>query len=212
METRLNQAIWSLPTPDRIKRLPVSATGYYVPWFVAWIDREPDFRVIGPGKLAQAVNRKLCWICGQPLGVYKAFPIGPMCAINRNISEPPSHWECAEYAVQACPFLANPRMRRNEKDLPSDHREPAGTMIRRNPGAIGIWVTKQYSAVRCGDGVLFRLGDPERVVWYRERRKATRAEVEESIETGLPELLKRGEISVDELAGLRRKAEQYLPA
>ncbi|MFH0301394.1 hypothetical protein AAFX91_30085 [Bradyrhizobium sp. 31Argb] len=106
-------------------------------------------------------------------------------------------------------------MRRNEKDLPPGHTEPAGHMIRRNPGAIGIWVTKTYSAVRVGhghSGVLFRLGDPERVVWYREGRKATRAEVEESIETGLPELLKRGEISVDELAGLRRKAEQYLPA
>ncbi|MEY9460423.1 hypothetical protein [Bradyrhizobium ottawaense] len=132
------------------KRLPVSASGFYVPWFVAWIDREPDFRVIGPGKLAQAVNRKLCWVCGQPLGVYKAFPIGPMCAINRNISEPPSHWKCAEYAVQACPFLSNPRMRRNEKDLPPDHFEPAGHMIRRNPGVIGIWVTKTFSAERVG--------------------------------------------------------------
>ncbi|SCB52237.1 hypothetical protein GA0061099_10302 [Bradyrhizobium yuanmingense] len=136
-----------------------------------------------------------------------------MCAINRNISEPPSHWECAEYAVQACPFLSNPRMRRNEKDLPAAHVEPAGYMIRRNPGDIGIWVTKTYSAVRLGHtGVLFRLGDPERVVWYREGRKAKRAEVEESIETGLPELLRGGEISDAELAGLRRKAEQYLPA
>jgi len=75
MNQKLNQSIWSIPMPDRIKRLPISATGFPVPWFVAWIDGLPDFRVIGPDKMVQAVNRKLCWVCGQPLGVHKAFPL-----------------------------------------------------------------------------------------------------------------------------------------
>lgn len=216
MNPKLNQAIWSIPMPDRIKRLPISATGFPVPWFVAWLDGESDFRVIGPGKLVQAVNRKLCWVCGQPMGVHKAFPIGPMCAINRNIAEPPCHFECAEYAVRACPFLSNPRMRRNEKDLPDGHREPAGVMIRRNPGAIAIWVTRDYRCVRESNGVLFRLGDPERVLWFAEGRKATRAEVLHSIETGLPLLYEAAEADgPDAVAAIPKmvaRAETYLPA
>ena len=82
-KAKLNQAICSIPMPDRIKRLPISETGYPVPWFVAWLDGKADFRVIGPDKLAQAVKRSLCWTCGQPLGQYNAFLIGPMCAITR---------------------------------------------------------------------------------------------------------------------------------
>ena len=59
-----------------------------------------------------------CWLCGQTLGKHMTFPIGPMCAITRTTAEPPSHLACAEYAVKACPFLSQPRMRRNERDLP----------------------------------------------------------------------------------------------
>ncbi len=209
---KLNQAIWSIPMPDRIKRLPISDTGFPIPFFVAWIDGKPDFRVIGPDKLPQAVNRKLCWVCGQPLGQFKAFPIGPMCAITRTISEPPCHLECAEYAVQACPFLANPRMRRNEKNLPPEYQEPAGTMILRNPGATCIWVTKDFRAFRSGTGVLFQLGDPSSVHWFAEGRKATRAEVQHSIDTGLPLLTAEAEKDGPEgVAELKRHIERAKP-
>src|SRR6266700_3141881 len=148
MNPKLNQAIWSIPIPERMKRLPISSTGFPVPWFVASIDGAPDFRVVGVDKLVQAVKRKLCWVCGQPLGVYMAFTIGPMCAINRVISEPPSHLECADYSVRACPFLSKPNMRRNEKNLPEDKIEAPGKPILRNPGAVCIWVTKSATVRR----------------------------------------------------------------
>jgi hypothetical protein len=45
-------------------------------------------------------------------------------------AEPPSHRECAEYAVRACPFLTRPLAVRNERGL--DGFEPAGVMIKRN--------------------------------------------------------------------------------
>ncbi|WP_224741803.1 hypothetical protein [Bradyrhizobium sp. 2S1] len=214
-KTKLNQAIWSIPMADRINRLPISETGFPVPWFVAWLDGKPDFRVIGPDKLVQAVKRSLCWTCGQPLGQYKAFPIGPMCAINRTIAEPPSHLECAEYAVRACPFLSNPRMRRNEKDMPAGHQEPAGMMIKRNPGAVCIWVTKEFRVMRDGNGAVFRLGDPTSMTWWAEGRRATRAEVDHSIQTGLPLLRAEAEKEGPEaLAMLDRyiaRAQRLLP-
>src|SRR5262245_23013157 len=132
---KLNASICDIPIPERMRHRPVSATGYPVPWFVAWINGEPDFRIVDPPKVGRAVRGDLCWLCGQTLGSrHKAFILGPMCSVNLVSSEPPSHRTCAEYAVAACPFLTKPRMRRNDKDQPTETREPGGLMVHRNPG------------------------------------------------------------------------------
>jgi hypothetical protein len=219
MLPKLNQALWSIPMPERIKRLPISSTGFPIPWFVAIIDGVADFRVVGKDRIVQAVQQKRCWVCGQPMGVHMAFPIGPMCAINRVISEPPSHLECADYTVRACPFLSKPNMRRNEKDLPAHKVEAAGNPIMRNPGAVCIWVTKSATARRAGvgnDGVLFHLGPPEQTLWFCEGRKATRAEVQHSIDTGIDTLMgaaeEEGPDSVADLLKLIEDVKPLLPA
>jgi hypothetical protein len=185
---KLNQPILSIPMPDRTKCLPISATGFPVPWFAHGQDGKPDFRVTGPDQMTMAVKRSLCWICGQPLGVHKAFLIGPMCAVNRCISEPPSHLECARYPARACPFLTTPNAKRNAKDLPEERVTSAGAIM-RNPGAVAVWITKTLTASRHDGSVLFRLSEPERVRWFVEWRPATRAKVDRSIETGLPFLI-----------------------
>lgn len=187
---KLNVAILGIPIPDRMKHLPISPNGFPTPWFVASVNGERDFRVADPEKMVQAVNYKRCWICGQTMGVYKAFTIGPMCAVNRNTAEPPEHLECAEYSARACPFLSKPRMRRNSVDMPDGHKNPAGIMIDRNPGVACIWITKSYRVTRDRTGVLFEIGDPERVLWFAEGRTATRDEVMASITSGLPILEK----------------------
>lgn len=222
----LNASIRDIPMPDRIAALPISPTGFPVPWFVAWIDiiapdgttsRVPDFRVIGPSKIAIAHNRKRCWVCGEPLGKQFAMTIGPMCAINRVISEPPSHRDCALYSAQACPFLSNPRMRRNEKDLPLDAQDPAGNGIRRNPGAMAVWITRSYRPFRTDNGVLFSFEDePEEVLWFAEGRKATREEVQRSIDSGLHLLVEeaaaQGAAAVTALHRAVVDTQKYLPA
>lgn len=212
---QLNASIEDLWMPDRIKRLPISPKGFPVPFFVAWVDGKPDFRTADGEKLVQCVKRNLCWVCGQPLGQYKAFPIGPMCVINRNISEPPSHKECAEYSVRACPFLVNPATKRNEKNVPDAAVEPGGIAIKRNPGVTCIWVTKDFRVRRDGNGVLFRLGDPISTDWYSHGRRATRAEVEESIRTGIPILMEMavedGGMAVAMLKSQIVKSNLYLP-
>jgi hypothetical protein len=213
----LNERSKKIPAPSRISRLPISKEGWYVPWFVAWLDGVPDFRVIGPGKVQEAVSKRLCWVCGDHLGQYKTFAIGPMCVVNRNTAEPPSHRECAIYAARACPFLNNPRMRRNEKDMPAEGQPPPGEMIKRNPGATALWTTKHFKLVRDGaNGVLFRIGDPTDVAWFAEGRAATLAEVKASISSGLPILMQyaqqEGTDSVLSLQGMLTRAMQYLPA
>src|SRR3981189_2409882 len=114
----LNASIRHIPMPDRFKKLPISDKGFPIPYFVGELDGRRDFRVIRPDAIAACFNKRLCWLCGEKLGQYLAFVIGPMCSVNRVSSEPPSHRECAEYAVRACPFLSRPKMRRNEEGLP----------------------------------------------------------------------------------------------
>jgi hypothetical protein len=176
-----------------MQKLPIDKRGYPVPWFVRWINGEPEFRAMDPRKFKAAINDRLCWICGEKLFREEVFVIGPMCAVNRISSEPPSHRECAVYAAINCPFLSKPHMhRRTDETFEAEKKPAAGLMIERNPGATLVWYTRSHElqTVRnrpgAGDGVLFRIGSPFKVEWYSRGRTATRAEVLESIESGLP--------------------------
>jgi hypothetical protein len=182
---RLNASIAHIPLPKRMRWLPLSDTGYPVPWFVDRIDGKPDFRVMDGIKYRRALKADLCWLCGQTLGRFKCFVAGPMCAVNRTSAEPPNHRECAEYAAQACPFLTKPRMRRNDHDMP-EHRGPGGVMLTRNPGCVLLWITHDYRVIYTDTGPVLQMGQPVEIIAYAEGRLATRAEVDASITSGLP--------------------------
>ena len=115
--TELNKLIAKIPMPPRIAKLPISPQGYPVPYFVPWKDNQPMPQAADPVKRMKCIRAGLCWVCGEPLGTYKAFVLGPMCIVNRVTSEPPCHRECAEYTVKACPFLTKPAMRRNPTEI-----------------------------------------------------------------------------------------------
>lgn len=170
--------------PPRLSALPIDERGFPVPWFVAWIDGKPDHRVMDAEKMPRAVKLGLCWMCGGALGRFKSFCIGPMCSITRTISEPPSHLECLRYAAMACPWMTRPHAKRREAGLPEDRRFPEGG-LRRNPGAVCIWTTLTFKPFRAAGSLLFELGDATSTEWYAEGRPATRAEVDESIASGL---------------------------
>jgi hypothetical protein len=214
----LNERIKDIPLPQRMRHLPVSPQGFPVPWFVSRTDDgEYDFRAIHYDRIGRAVKQRLCWLCGQTLGRRLAFVIGPMCAVNRVSSEPPSHRDCAEYAVKACPFLTQPRMRRNTKDLPEG--EIAGLHLDRNPGANLIWITRGFQTFRPDPkkaGVLFQLAPPETLLFFREGRPATRAEILDSIDSGMPTLrrlaLDEGPDAERALDFKYKQALQLLPA
>lgn len=176
--------------PRKMAGLTVDHRGFPVPWFVAWQDGKPVFPALDPRKLKQAIARNLCWVCGGELGRIKAFVIGPMCAVNRTSSEPPCHVECARFSALNCPFLSKPAMGR----VPIEHyggtrENTPGVMLERNPGVTLIWLTRRYDLFNDGaGGILFDIGEPHGVEWYARGRRATRAEVLESIKTGLVEL------------------------
>jgi hypothetical protein len=179
------------PLPRRIADLPVDGRGFPVPWFVAWYDGEPDHRIVDTKKMPLAIALGVCWICGQRLGAHKTFTIGPMCAVTRTISEPPSHLDCARFAAMACPFLSRPHARRRAAGLPDKLKPAAGAPIDRNPGVVALWTTRAYKVttsrtVDSNPGMLFRLGDPDTVEWIAEGRPATRDEIIDSVESGIP--------------------------
>lgn len=200
---------------DRIAKLPVDERGYPIPFFVAYPNGKPDFRMTDGDKLLACVRGRLCWVCGERLGVHMAFAIGPMCVVNRTTSEPPAHLECAQWSVKACPFLSHPNMVRREDELTESYSgNTPGIMIKRNPGVTAIWVSKFYTLFGDGNGgMLIRIGDPESVTWHKEGRTATRSEVLESIESGLPALQNQCQSEDDykHLQDLVEGSAKYLP-
>ena len=216
---QINASIRDVPLPAAMSRLKISDKGYPVPWFALWMDGGapaeygrgvPDLRVVDTRKVALAVKNRLCWVCGGMLGRHLAFVIGPMCGITRVSSEPPSHRACAEYATCACPFLARPRMMRNDK-VP----KPAGTFVveghhDHNPGMALIWMTQNFSTLRKGgDGSLFRLGRADEIEWFREGRSATRQEATRAMDDGMLLLFKE-HTRDDEREQLRRGYERLI--
>jgi hypothetical protein len=166
------------PLPERMKKLPVDPRGYPIPWFVGTVDGKRDFRVADQSKRALAVRERRCWVCGDKLGVHLAFVIGPMCVINRNTSEPPSHLECANFAVLACPFLLLPKSGYRN---PPEGSSPLPHAIPGNPGACAIWVTQSYEPYLVEGSWLIRIGPAEQVLWFAEGLPATRQQILDSI-------------------------------
>jgi len=210
-----------IQTPPKFMRdLPIDKRGYPVPAFVDWIKGEPEFRAMNPRFLVKAINQRLCWTCGKPLYGEEVFVIGPMCAVNRVSSEPPSHRECALYAATNCPFLSKPQMVRRKDGLPGDFgKNAAGVMIERNPGVTLLYYTRRHRLIASPEmpeagahaGVLFSLGRPFKTEWYARGRLATRAEVLESMDSGF-ELLHATAAQHDGPEGVELLDKQYAEA
>ncbi len=178
--------------PARIAKLPRNPVGYPIPWFVADLpDGTCDLRIADAYKRFTALRDDLCWVCGQRLGVFKSFVIGPMCAVNRITAEPPVHRDCGTYSARVCPFLSTPGMRRRPLAEDAGTVDPGGKMLTANPGVTLLWTTLQFQPFRPQlgtDGILFRLGEPTETVWFRSGQYATRQEVLDAIDAGLPKL------------------------
>lgn len=226
------------PIPRNMRDLPVDPKRrFIVPWFVQWMkpnlqkpelpfaalptdqNAYPDFRLADYRHFAKAMRENLCWLCGKKFEQeMRCFVIGPMCAVNRISSEPPSHPECARFAARVCPFLTMPKMRRREDEVSKAAvKNVAGEMIRRNPGVALLYFCRKFN-VRLDDdkGVLFHLGEPIACEWYAEAREATRKEVLDSIESGYPILkelaMKQNLMAVVQLERALKAAMRMVPA
>lgn len=190
-----------------------------VPWFVSWTDGKPEFRIMDREKFRRALQMHLCWVCGESLGRWLGFVTGPMCVVTRTTSEPPCHVECATWSAQHCPFLSNPKMERRQEGLPENAivENLAGIGVMRNPGVAAVFVTRSYERFLDNKGMyLLTMGEPDHIDWWCEGRQATRAEVQESIDSGLPNLLtaarRDGPFALEMLGKTVERAQRFLPA
>lgn len=165
--------------PSRMAHLPRDKHHRPVPWFVATINGEYDFRVMKPGAIAEAARLCVCWVCGISFSRQedRAFVIDPWFAVNHVSVEPACHRECAIYSATACPFLATPGMTRRPRNIPEGASLPEGTTS-ENPGVAIVWVTgyRDWKMVTHRGRTLFNIGEPKEVLWFAQGREATKDE------------------------------------
>lgn len=101
--------------PKFLSHLKTEERGYPIPFFVAFPNGKPDFRMIDERKIKECFDRKLCSICGKKLFEYFYFITGPLGLKNGTHSDPPSHRDCAEYALKVCPHLFFENADRNDR-------------------------------------------------------------------------------------------------
>lgn len=196
----------------RVRSLPRDVRGFPIPWFVTnGPDGQPRFAHVETGRHRLALQRKGCWICGQPLGGYQAFVTGPAGLLNRVATDPPAHLDCARDAVKICPFMVNPKMRR--QPAPENLETPDG-LDPKNPGISVVYVTRSFRALP-QHGSLLELGEPTRVEWWKEGRPATRLEASEGLSAAVralnPIAEKEGEGSMRHLLSATHRAIPFLP-
>ncbi len=136
-----------IPLPDQMKNLPLVEGGYRKPWFV----KGEDFRVTDGEKAWLSVSKKACWICGNPFIEPTYAMVGDaMSATIRIYTEPPCHIECAEYAMQVCPFILYPNAKRRTaglqaEDLLENQKKNAAVKVgSENPGEFYITLVSDF--------------------------------------------------------------------
>jgi len=96
-------------TPKTMRALERDERGYPIP-FIVLRDKfgTPQFTINDHARVSSCVNKKLCAICGRRLNAGFWFVGGSRCFLHTNgaFLDPPTHLECAEYALKVCPFLA----------------------------------------------------------------------------------------------------------
>lgn len=224
LKASLAAKIRDIPLPAHMAGRPIDRRGWPVPYFVAWVSPggasvpegmgEPDHRVVDVAKRARCLKFSLCWLCGKPLGKFRALVVGPMCLVNRTAAEPDCHVDCAEYAVRACPFLANDGAKRNAV------RPFAGEVTahpmghKRNPGVACVFVhcERWLKRIPQGKGVspLFQMpmSEPRRLTFWANGERASRAEVMRSLNAGLA-ILQDAATRLDGREGLTALACYY---
>lgn len=121
-----------------------------------------DFRFAITERVEECARRKLCGVCGKPLGYWIAFVGGPLSVKNKAFTDPPMHVECATYAVQVCPFMVARSVPRREDGtifgpVPLAERgkaDPTGSLQR--PEAWGVYVTRDFTWENAAQAVVRR--------------------------------------------------------
>lgn len=98
------------PLPAYMKDIPKDPRGYPIPFVVFGGKDKTYFQVNDSQKIEYVLEHDLCAICGKKLGADKWLVGGPGSAFHPHGAyiDTPTHYQCLEYALQVCPYLAAP--------------------------------------------------------------------------------------------------------
>lgn len=128
-----------VPLPPRMASLAKDRRGLPVPFGVLVTqDGTPHFTINDSEKVARVIRERRCAICGNKLhGRSMWFVGGPMSAFHDagGYVDPPLHYECADYALKVCPYLAAPKYagRLDDATLKPEQVEADGVMTLVDP-------------------------------------------------------------------------------
>ena len=101
-----------MPIPNRMKSLEKDARGYPCPVI---LQRDATgkalFTVNNAAKVELVARRHFCGICGKKMPANDRWLVASarlFTDFRAGFLDPPMHRECAEYALQVCPYIANP--------------------------------------------------------------------------------------------------------
>ncbi|WP_293196293.1 hypothetical protein [Ottowia sp.] len=153
-----------------MRSLKRDSRGYPIPAFVLVPESgEPDLRVLDRAWWLYAVEYRRCGICGQPLGRHLAFVGGTASISNRLFTDLPMHVDCAQYALQACPFLAAPTFKYASSipQLDGVATRMSEAVSDQRPTIYGMGVTRSFQVVVAGDNTPALLASAfERIEWW----------------------------------------------
>ena len=120
----------SVKMPEAISRLKREERGYPIPFFASiGPDGKADLRIASASKPYICHKEKVCWVCGGSLAAQSSFIGGPSSAEHGTYSDGPMHRQCAEYALQVCPYLVIPNANRNQHNLPPTRPVPSNVTM-----------------------------------------------------------------------------------
>jgi hypothetical protein len=152
----MRAAIAQTPIPARMAHLPKDPRGYPIPFIVALTsDGAAHFTIYDEIKVQHALSKRLCGICGKLMHKRKMWMVGgPGSAFAERGAyiDGPVHYECGQYALAVCPYLAMPNYARridDRKVTDAQRREMAiladPTMIPEQPDVFVFAATSGIS-------------------------------------------------------------------
>jgi hypothetical protein len=167
----------AVPIPKRLRTRPLDTRGYPVPWIVFVDDTgTPQFTVNDIRRLRQTRSKNLCGLCGNRMEKTMWFIGGPKCFTHEHgaFVDPPNHYECAEYALRVCPFLAAPsyvkrvdleklrQMGLTSRDIMVVHYANPGN----RPDCFGLGATRAYDYI--DDPGVYTIERWDYLEWWRD--------------------------------------------
>ncbi|GLH30150.1 hypothetical protein WSS15_28000 [Acetobacter pasteurianus] len=183
LTNKLSTHFGNVPIPSRMLNLRRLNSGLPIPKFATWEGDKPNLTVMNRDFFGTALRNKLCWICGQKMGRFASFVGGPKSTASKCFVEPPMHRDCAEFAMQVCPYLVTGNNERKNKLTPLEEKQhrSAGTDP-DNPIIFGMSISNDWHFIS-GENCFF-LKNVAEVIWWKHGKLASSKEAEKAVLEG----------------------------